>query len=94
MKNNKKTISDTSVGYSMYTIPSNVSENMLKKIMEEDILEIEILQKERKNMEFCNLVLSDLKGYYYDKEGNIYLKPGLQFHLRLKHFKKLFNKKN
>jgi len=93
LKNCKNTISEPSVGYSMYTIPSNVSENMLKKIMEEDIPEVEILQEEREGMEFCNLDLVGLKGYYYDKDGNIYFEPGLQFHLRIKHFQKLFNKK-
>jgi len=89
-----KSISDASCGYSMYTIPSNVTENMLKKIMKEDIFEEEILPKERKDMEYCNLGPFDLEGYYYDKDGNIYLEPGLQFHLKIKYFKKLYKKKN
>jgi hypothetical protein len=94
LENNEKITSDVSIGYSMYTIPSNIPEKMLKKILKEDIFEEKILSKERKDMEYCNLGSPDLEGYYYDKDGNIYFEPGLQFHLKIKYFKELFRNKS
>jgi len=94
LENIKKTVSDASTGYNMYTVPSDISEKMLKKILKEDIFEEKILPKERKDMECCNLGSPDLEGYYYDKNGNIYLEPGLQFHLKIKYFQELFRNKS
>jgi hypothetical protein len=93
LKNKKGTISDVSIGYSMYTIPSKVPENMLKKIVKEDISELEILPNEHKDLEYCNLSKFDLEGYYYDKDGKIYFGSGLQFYLKIKYFKKLYKNK-
>ena len=74
-------------GYSMYTIPSNIPEKHLKKITKEDIQNIELLSNEIKDMEYCNLSIQGLEGYFYDKNGNIYYEPGLQFKLKIKYFK-------
>jgi hypothetical protein len=93
LENKNNTISDASFGYSMYTIPSEVPENMLKKIVKEDLFELEILPKEIKDLEYCNLSKFDLEGYYYDKDGKIYFGPGLQFCLKIKYFNKLYKNK-
>lgn len=76
----------------MYTLPSNIQESMLLRITKEDLSELELLPKEIKNMEFCNLGTDELEGYYYDKEGNIYLDHTLRFYLKIKYFKKIYKK--
>jgi hypothetical protein len=86
----KSTISDVSTGYSMYTIPSDTPESELKKITESNIKEMKLSSKEIQEMGYCNLVTADLNGCYYDKCGNIYIKPGLQFTLRIKYFNKIY----
>ena len=88
-------MSDFSIGYNMYTIPSDTPKELLKKIMKEDIIGIKLSSKEIKDMEFCNLDENSLIGYYYDKSGNIYFEVGLQFKLKIKYFKELYvmNKK-
>ena len=79
-------------GNSMYTITSNVPQNELWEIKKEDIADIKLLPKEIENMNFCNLDLNGLIGYYYDKNGNIYLETGIQFKLKIKDFGKIYKK--
>jgi hypothetical protein len=74
----------------MYTISSNVPENELKIITEELVSNIELLPKETKDLEFCNLSTSELVGYLFDKNGNIYFEQGLQFKLKIKYFKRIY----
>jgi hypothetical protein len=77
----------------MYTVPSDISREQLKTILPGDIEKLKLSPKEIRDMEFCNLGVEQLVGYYYDKNGNIYFEPGLQFTLKISCFKKLFSKK-
>lgn len=74
----------------MYTIPSNVPESELRIITEKFVSNIELLPNEIKALEFCNLNASELAGYLFDKNGNIYFEQGLQFTLRIKYFKMMY----
>ena len=79
-------------GNSMYTINSNVPQNELLEIKKEDIVGIKLLPKEIEDMKFCNLDLNGLIGYYYDKNGYIYLEAGIQFKLKINDFGRIYKK--
>lgn len=79
----------------MYTIhDAIIDKNLLKEITENELSVINFSSKAlQKKLEFCNLVREDLKGKYYDKDGNVIYKVDSKFYmfdLKIKELKDIF----